>query len=145
MKDYLVAKTAKGGRWKQKLISTIKTHKEPGEVSLRLVHSAVHHPTSAIQYVIGLQLRKDLKNIPHLVASSDACLEQLRRLILPAGDSNIVMYKIDIKDFYMVGGHQDMVSSLKRVCTAEPRLKEAIADAVCNILFYCFTKSLATT
>ena len=65
------------------LMCTCKTHKERGNISLRLLHSTTGHPGAPIQYIVRQAIKPILADIPFLVANSDAALALLRALELP--------------------------------------------------------------
>ena len=81
---------------------TIKAHKPAGESAPRIIH--VSHLTvfKPVLRFIAWQFRQVLGNLSHILRDSVDLAKRLRPRRFPA---NSVMYKVDIKDFYMSEGH----------------------------------------
>lgn len=96
----------RSGRAFSKLKCTLKTHKDPGSVSWRGIHSTVKSPfSSAISFVVSC-LRPILSSLDHLLKNSEALVKKLGSLPVPE-DSHFM--KIDVKEFFMEGLHSQFV------------------------------------
>ena len=117
----------------KKLLANIKTHKPAGSVKLRVIHSTVDHPGAAIQYLVCRTLQRTFRKYEFLCRSSEDVLKSLRFVQLP---DHVIFFKFDVRDFYMEGTHDTLIDSFKLVCEDEPRVKDALADAIRTQLFY---------
>ena len=100
---------AGSSRLHSRVLCTVKTHKPPGDVGLRIIHSSVRNMfIPAMRYISSL-LRPYLESYEHLVRDSDHLLCQMSKIVVP---SSAVMVKFDIKDFYMSGDHKLILSSV---------------------------------
>lgn len=90
----------------QRLQVTCKTHKAKGNVTLRAIHSSVGSPFKPAMRLASLWLAPALARLDHLLQDSFALTDILRRRTWPP---NLVFIQFDIKDFFMSGGHTDIV------------------------------------
>eukprot|EP00973_Karenia_brevis_P091679 12408629-Karenia_brevis.AAC.1 len=87
------------------ILTTCKTHKADGQVSLRILHSGAGHPWTHVGRFINNILQKDLENATCLHKHSKSVLEGIRNLEVPA---SVVFIKLDVQDFYMSGNCADL-------------------------------------
>lgn len=114
------------------VLSTVKTHKEPGMVSCRIIHSGVNNPTTPLAKVLVHYLRKNTSSIDFLYGSSDSLLQNLRTKRFPGG---VVFYKIDVADFYMQGKpgfHKKLAFNNISPSNLSKALKDCLEDVLCN-------------
>ena len=96
-----------------KILVTLKSHKDVGDVSLRIIHSGAGYPFSLIQKHIANVLRKRLYSLQHVYKSSHDVVKQIRTLrIAPEDRHNLICCKLDMRDFYMHGQPEQLVSGL---------------------------------
>ena len=89
-----------------RIIPLVKTHKEPGSVSFRLVHNFSGHPFRMYGSIIQKMLRTVVKErCPHICESSDGFCQKISGLALQASDR---LVRLDIKDFYLCGKHENL-------------------------------------
>ena len=118
------------------LLYTIKTHKNKGDVSLRLIHSGALHPFAAGSGVLRQELKSSLAPLGHLVRSTD---ELLQRLLSRKFPNDCQFAKLDIKDFYLMGDHRSIVSTVKPLFNQAYR--EELGDLLECILFHQYVGS----
>ena len=122
-----------------KMMCNIKTHKDPGEVSVRLIHSSVGNPGAALSSLISKICRWKIKDLKHIYQNTGEFLEKLHALDgkLPA---NVIVWTADIGDFYLSGKHSELISSsFKHV--EDYTQRKALEDALENLLYYQFVES----
>ena len=90
-------------RLPSRLIHTCKTHKEPGEVSFRAVHSSTGHSFLGLMSWVSLVLKDALAKYAHLVSSSADFLKRIKEVHVSEPD---IMMHMDLKDFFMTGSSQ---------------------------------------
>ena len=121
------------------MMCNIKTHKDPGEVSVRLIHSSVGNPGAALSSLISKVCRLKIKELKHIYQNTGEFLEKLQALNghLPP---NVVVWTADIGDFYLSGKHSELIeSSFKHI--EDENQREALKDALENLLYYQFVES----
>lgn len=97
---------------------TIKTHKPPGDVSLRIIHRSSSHPFKPGMRFVAHKIRGILEKHQHLLRDSDHLLSQIRGRRF---SSACKIVKFDLKDFYMSGNHDELAMFYVRlgvVCEA---------------------------
>lgn len=94
------------------VMTNVKTHKDPGQVSLRILHSSVEHPFSALEHAINKTLSRELANLRHLHFSTNTVVQQLKALTI---DDDDIFIRADIKDFYLRGNP----SKLSKLASAD--------------------------
>jgi len=121
-------------RFFSKILMTIKTHKEPGDVALRVLHSGTGHPFALLQKHLASVLRKRSKHLAHICRSSAEIAEKLKALRIPIRFRRLLRFcKLDVKDFYMCGSPEQLSSSLfKHVQPSE--LSEAYKECLIHML-----------
>ena len=97
---------------------TIKTHKAHGLVVPRIIHASHKTMFKPVLRFIASRIRAELDTLPHLLKDSRDLTMKLRSRRFPA-DS--VLYKIDIKDFYMSEQHNDIADNCSTMISP-PRL-----------------------
>ena len=91
------------GNWSKvagNVLHTVKTHKDPGEVSFRIIHSGFGNPTAPVAKYLAHFLKVSNNKLAFLHRSSDSVLGSVQSGRYP---SDLVFYKADVKDFYMQG------------------------------------------
>ena len=87
------------GDWSKvvgKVLFTIKTHKDPGDVSCRIIHSGTGNPTAPLAKFLVFFLRGHISKLPHLFGSSEHLLKDVQSRRFP---NNIGFYEFDTADF----------------------------------------------
>ena len=112
----LTSSLRRGGRdFACSVLTTVKTHKDPGQVSLRIIHAAPKHFMNPGMRWIGMHLKSFIAKHPHIRKDIDQLLSHLKRLKVP---STARLIKFDIKDFFMSGRHH-LLSDLASQCFPE--------------------------
>ncbi len=88
------------------LIHTIKTHKPPGEVAFRPVHSSGAHSFMGLMAWCSLVLKDGLRKYKHLLFSSQDLINKLEHIEVGTND---VFLHFDLKDFFMTGSARWLV------------------------------------
>ena len=88
----------------------IKTHKDPGEVSVRLIHSSVGNPGAALSSLISKVCREKIKTLKHIYQNTDEFLEKLNGLN-GSFQKDVIVWTADIGDFYLSGKHTELIES----------------------------------
>ena len=87
---------------------TVKTHKEPGDVGMHIIHSASKSRMMPGMRFIANELKKTICHLPHLLRDTDHLLQKVRCLRFP---SDHRLLKIDIKDYCMSGNYNELPKS----------------------------------
>ena len=87
---------------------TVKSHKPPGEVEWRPLHSSVRTPLAGGMRFITFLLRPILLTLPHLLLNSFQVVQRLRTRSI---SSSARLIKIDIRDFFMEGEHAQFLEA----------------------------------
>ena len=127
-------------RFRTNLSWTIKTHKPPGQLSVRTIHSGSGHSLSSLSGYVDQYYARLCKNIPHLCGSTKDVLDLMRGLRVPRG---AVFVKIDIQDFYMRGAHDKII----KFCTSKikcPKEKSFMEDLLFHLLFHQYVREPRT-
>ena len=90
------------------LSGNIKSHKDAGEVVSRPIHASPNHPFRPGMLWISRQLREAMSYCTHLLRDSSMLRSQLPRKLFP---SDVTLIKVDIKDYYMVGQHDELIKN----------------------------------
>ena len=98
----------------QQLQVNVKTHKPVGKVTFRAIHSSACSALKPGMRYISWCLQPALARIPWLLRDSFDFVERLRRRTFP---SNTIMIRLDIREFFMTGRHDDILSSCSGVVT----------------------------
>ena len=110
-----------------KVLINIKTHKDPGSVVPRIIHSCVSHPYESVGRFIAKRMREYLNTLRHLYNTTDTMLADITAQTYP---STAKISKVDIKDFYMEGYASDLV-----IEAFEYETNMAVASAMKKLLF----------
>ena len=84
--------------------TTVKTHKAAGDVQLRLVHASHRHMLNGFSKWIEKVLMPIVRKIACVASSSRDVIKSLARSQIGA---RTALSKLDVKDFYMDGSHND--------------------------------------
>ena len=99
---------------------SVKTHKKAGEVRARLLHSSTSHMCRGISSAAAAILNPFLKEVSHVCVDTADFLSKLRSRRYPPKS---ILIKADVKDFYMSGQHEALLSSAMSVYHGEKGLK----------------------
>ena len=113
-----------------RLNMTIKSHKDPGEVTFGAIHSSTESPMKGAMGWISSLLQSSLRGQRHILRDSAELLDQLRELHVAVDDTFL---KIDIKDYYMSGKYAELQHYSSLAVEAGPR-REAYKHLVSAIL-----------
>ncbi len=115
------------------LITTIKTHKGNGFIEHRNIHAAANPKFRGLSFWVSAVLDDELKQLPHLLMSSERLVSLLPSVTIEPGDK---LVRIDLKHFFMSGD----VSSLSDGASAivENREKKLLVKAVLDLTFEQF-------
>jgi hypothetical protein len=83
------------------LQTTIKSHKDDGQVSYRGIHGSARYAYSGIATWLTVQLRAMMANFTHLVKDSKTLVKYFKSETLPLDGCHMVT--IDVKDYYLSG------------------------------------------
>jgi hypothetical protein len=89
-----------------RLKATVKTHKDPGNVSFRALHAQVSSPYESTMRFLVLLMKPIIRTIPHLMHSSAQVVKAISALHVP---HDAYFLKIDIKEYFMEGVHSDLI------------------------------------
>ena len=97
---------------------TVKTHKEPGAVVVRPIHSyPVNHMAPGMRWLAS-KLSPCLSRVPHLLKDSSDLMAKLKSFKVPEGTRCL---KLDVKDFYLTGSHDYLVTNSASLLEPEER------------------------
>jgi hypothetical protein len=99
---------------------TIKTHKPPGNVSLRVAHNGSRSPLGGLLHVVRLLLFRRVRQLKHIAHSTTEVTNQLAGLTVSPTDRLITG---DVGDFFMVETHARLLHGLSldpEVCFLVP-------------------------
>ena len=108
---------------------TVKTHKPPGEVGFRALHSSVNTPVLGAMKFIASLLKPQLTALPHLLKRSADVVKQLQHCRV---SPSAYLITIDIKDFFMDGNHAQITSACQEL--VEPSWRSSFLILVKFIL-----------
>ena len=98
-----------------KILATMKTHKAAGAVDLRVIHSGAGHPFGGISKFVAVFLKRRLYEVGCVSFSTDDVIRKLRSLVIPEEHRhNVMLGKLDVKDFYMQGSASALTEGLFR-------------------------------
>jgi hypothetical protein len=92
-----------------KLSCTIKTHKPPGSITARLIHSSVNLSLGALGEVVNRLIDPIIRQHDHICWSSE---DVQRHLLNATVSSSSILMKFDVKEFYMSGEHEQHAHSV---------------------------------
>ena len=88
-----------------RLLFTLKTHKAPGYVSTRLIHSGTLHPFTGVASILRTLWAREMQSWTHVVKNTT---ELIQRITSRSYGQRFFFVKLYLKDFYMMGDHQEM-------------------------------------
>ena len=99
-KYYMYTTRVSSGDFASPIMANVKTHKGPGDVSVRLLHASQLHPYRFIEKFAVKPLKQILALQSHLFFSADKMLDEIQRLRLP---HDVKFWRFDVEDFFMNG------------------------------------------
>ena len=99
-----------------RLMITVKSHKPPGSVSVRPIHSSVGTPLSPAMKWISAMLRPYLRSRKHLAMDSFEVVSWLKSRTF---SKDIKIVRFDIEEFFLSGNHSLLVSLCAEVVEEE--------------------------
>ena len=97
---------------------TLKTHKPCGEVEFRPIHAVHNYPLSPAFALLSHLLAKPLGDLDHLMKDSFALSAAIGKAVIP---SHCTLVKMDIKDFFLAGSHQEILAACSSLVQDEFR------------------------
>ena len=79
---------------------TMKTHKAPGDVKIRLLHESTRNPFYSAMKFVQIRLREFLNHLPHMIKDTSQLVSCLRRTKI---SHHSQMHKVDLENYYMSG------------------------------------------
>ena len=94
------------------LITTVKTHKDQGKITHRLISGHSAYPYAGLSMWLGRSYRERFN-----AEESQHCVERARDIrervvLLPPTQTGYILYKLDVKDFFLKGKHNRLVGVL---------------------------------
>ncbi len=125
-----------------KLEVTVKTHKPPGCVKPRNIHSCSRSPFIPMGRWLNYVFRENvLSRYPHICKDSDDFLKRIEHVNVDATD---LLIRIDVEEFFMSGEHpilaEEAVSMIKKE-TCNVKLSKLVDRAVLFLLDNQFVHS----
>ena len=102
---------------------TIKTHKDPGEVEPRQLHTTPYHPMRPAMRFISWQLNKVLRQQHHIIRDSADFAKKISSITVP---SDALIVRFDVRDFYMTGMHEHLIAGCK--ANIDPEIADEVGD-----------------
>ena len=96
---------------KASLTNLVKSHKDEGEVTFRAVHSMPSYGAEGVAAWLMQKLQVKLSSCDHILPDSNALVQRLARL---SWKSTFRFTKLDVKDFYLTGSHEDIIDLASR-------------------------------
>ena len=118
------------------LQSNLKTHKPPGQVKPRAIHSATKNPLVPLGKYVAWKLRKVLSRERHILNSVEEFHSRIEELELDQEDRLITA---DVKDFFVVGDHWYLAKMA--ASTLEPKDRNLIERVILFLLRNQFVTS----
>ncbi len=104
------------------ILCTIKTHKPPGDLSVRVIHSSCKSSLAAVSRIVHVWLTEVIRSDHHI--TNCLCVdsaEVVKRLGEWQFVGDVVFCKLDIKDFYMSGEHDVLIGAVVPMVLPERR------------------------
>lgn len=120
------------GGWVSPLHYNVKTHKDPGEVGVRILHNGGQSPLTAIMRFLRIGFADSLKQCSHLCFSTSDFISKLRSVKVGPDDK---LVRLDLEDFFMAVSHNTLCDF------AYPLGPQCYKDALRFILSSQFVKS----
>jgi len=99
-------------KWYSVLATSIKTHKEQGEIKYRNIHASVNYAFGGLSAWATRHMQKYTAKMKHLVNSTENMVNRLGCLDKEI-DDDTVLYKFDIKEFYMNGTSEELIKGIE--------------------------------
>lgn len=109
---------------------TIKTHKPPGKLEVRVLHSSKNNVLTPLSLVLDLLLRPVVAGVSLLCHNTDGVQQRIRRCCI---GEHACLVKLDIKDFYMSGDQETMIRECSRQFQ-DRELSKFVGDALAELL-----------
>jgi len=113
------------------LTATVKTHKQPGAVTLRIIHDCSNHPFQHMSRWISSMIRPWLSQFSHIAKDTRTMLALLGKEDF-AGDD--VIMKGDVAEYFMSSSHEKLAAGAASFAPA--RMKDLVRDAVIFLLYW---------
>ena len=111
-----------------------KTHKDQGNISIRVLHDNSSTPFLALGRWISKMVRPALlQQGPHIVINTPGLLTMINSVSIEPND---MLVKADVKDYFMSGSHANLAEYTSRFCDAD--YKSSVKDACEFLLHYQF-------
>ena len=115
---------------------TLKTHKPPRKVALRVIHACNRHPGKGLGRFVAQALRPKIKEAEHICFSTEDFLKRIKSARVDKGDW---MVKMDIDNFYMEGSHEEL--AVKTTKHIQPReVREELRNIIQTLLHYQYVE-----
>ena len=101
-------------RFLYRLKLQVKTHKAPGKIVARQLHCGSNHPFAPMMRFLGRYLRAEVNKHGHIIRNTRHLIESLSKIRI---GSMCTLVKLDIKDFFMSGRHDDLVRAVEKCFT----------------------------
>ena len=121
------------------LRTTCKSHKEPGRISHRNLHTCPTYAFKGLSKWVARQIQSILCQHPHILRNSADFVQKIS--LIPA-ESHHYFVKLDLKDFYMSGSCMDLTNDVVGIFPRGPR-KSIIEACVIFLLDSQFIQSKA--
>ena len=123
------------------LMLLLKSHKDPGEVSVRTVHSLPSFSLEGLSRWVMQKCRLVMKDFTQLISSSKQVVDRIQRVRV---DGYLILAKIDIKDFYTVGEHYKIAGAVAKLFSYDKDLCSLVHDVVFFLLDNQYVQSLGS-
>jgi hypothetical protein len=118
------------------ILHTIKTHKEPGNMTARIIHNCTASPLSGIGKWVNNILFAAMKHHKHIVKSSSQLINLVRDVRI---DSEVILLKLDIKNFYMDAPHEGLIEHTVSALDSDSTFSHAQRSTFKGILQFLLT------
>lgn len=97
---------------------TVKSHKNPGSVVLRILHSSLGHKYIPLAKWIVHMVKPQLKALSHIYSDSTSMLRAMREVRIT---DRTLLVKADVRDFYLSGNPEFLAKSFSSFAAAADR------------------------
>ena len=98
-------------RFISRVIANVKTHKQPGNMGLRIIHSSPGLCISPAMRWISEHIRQFFSDKPHLLRDTDDLLFKLLSVVV---SESAKLVRFDIRDYFMSGSHAQIADLAAR-------------------------------
>ena len=120
------------------MLVNIKTHKDPGEVSMRLIHASTKYPGTPLSSVVKKILQRKVRTLPHIYQKTEDFINEFKTKNVNLPD-DVIFWTADIGDFFMNGEFQDLIESSTEHLEGDE--KEGVRDALWALLGTQYVRS----